>query len=126
MDRIENILENRPDLVGQARRHRGRQVQQRVMHSGPVVQIAPQPQRILQHLGQTRTIASTLGQAGLLASYRSVEPFQVRGIYPLANAQFADATFDYRKIITEKIPSQLSTATTSSVKSFLGDWAKSS
>ena len=94
MDRIKNIFENRPNFLGQAQCHRRCQVQQRVMHSCPVVQIPPQPQGILQHFRQARTIASTSSQAGLLTSYRSVEPFQMGCIDLLADAQFANAMFD--------------------------------
>lgn len=94
MDRIKNILENRPNFVGQTQRHRWCKVQQRVMHPCPVVQIPPQPQGVLQHLRQTRNVATAPSQTGLLTSYRSVESFQMRGIYLLADAQLPNTTFD--------------------------------
>lgn len=94
MDRIKNILPNRPNFLGQTHRHRGRLVQQRIMNPRPVVQIAPQPKRLLQQVFPARTIACAAGQTSLLAADRTVEPLQMRSVDLLANAQFANTAFD--------------------------------
>ena len=94
MNRIQNIFQHSPYLVGQTQRHRRRFVQQRIMHPCPVVQVPPQPYRILQHLLQMRAIAGTSDQASLLSSYRAVEPFHMRGIDLLADTQLLNTLFD--------------------------------
>ena len=94
MNRIQNIFQNSPNLVGQRQRHRRCFVQQRVMYPCPVVQIPPQPYRILQHLFQMRAAASTSYQASLLSSYCAVESFHMRSIDLATNAQLLNTLFD--------------------------------
>ena len=95
MNRIQNIFQNSPNLVRQTQRHRRCFVQQRIMHPCPVVQIPPQPYRILQHFFQVRAGASTPYQASLLSSYRTVEPFHMRGVDLAADTQFLNTPFDF-------------------------------
>ena len=47
-----NIMQDRPNFLGQAHRHRGRLVPQRIMNPRPVVQIAPQPKNLKALINQ--------------------------------------------------------------------------
>jgi len=95
MNRIQNIFQNSPHLVGQTQRHCRSFVQQRGMHPCPVVQIPPQPYRILQHFFQVRAAASTPYQASLLASYRAIESFHMRRVDLLANTQLLNSFYNF-------------------------------
>ena len=94
MNRIRDILANSPHLVAQAQSHRWCLVHQRVVHPRPIVQIPPQPYGILQHNLQVRTIACAANQASLLAPYRAIEPFGMRRVDLLSNAQVLNTLLD--------------------------------
>ena len=64
------------------------------MYPRPVVQIPPEPYRILQHLLQMGAGTSTSYQPSLLPSYRAVEPFYMRGIDLATDAQLPNKFLD--------------------------------
>ena len=94
MHRITNIFQNSPNMLGKPQNHRWTTTIQRTMYPRPIVQVLPQQQRPQQHTIQPRNIASTPGQARLLASQSPVEPLQMRSVYLAANAQLPDTTAD--------------------------------
>jgi len=94
MRRITNIFQNRPNMLGQTQNHRRTTTIQRPVSPAPIVQIPPQPQCPLQHTRYSRDVASTPGQTRLLTSQCPIEPFQMRSIYLLANAQLPDTSLD--------------------------------
>ena len=77
MDRIENILPNRPYRLGESHDHGRCSTAQRVMRMYPVIQVPPHKQRRKQLLIVMRDVARPSRQAGLLGPHGSVDPFDM-------------------------------------------------
>ena len=94
MCRITNILQNRPNMLGQTQHHRRATILQRAMNLRPIVQIPPQPQCPLQHANQPRDVASTSGQTRLLVSQCPVQSLQMKSIYLAADTRSPNTILD--------------------------------
>ena len=94
MDRVSDVLQDRPDSLAQTHRHRGRSPHKRPMDAYPVVKVAPQPQRPLQAPRVPRNTAGLTSQSCLLTTHRPVEALQVRSVDRRADAQLGDPLLD--------------------------------
>jgi len=94
MDRVADVLQDRPDVVGQSHRHRRSPSAQRAMGPDPVVEVPEQPQPPLQRALAARHRLRPAGQPGLVTAQRPVEPFHVRRVDPPAQSQRDDPAAD--------------------------------
>jgi len=93
MNRVTNVFQNRPDLLGQPQNHRWRTTLEGAMYTRPIVQVPPQPQCPLQTATHPRAIASPPGKTSLLTAQGPIETFQMGSIYSLADTQSPNPMF---------------------------------